>query len=70
MTVIVFRLCGVFLAAAVVKLVCTTRWKEDGVTYMLGYRSDVNSSAAASTVCYVSSSLALARSLSAVNFSQ
>jgi len=47
--------CCLFIV--VVELTCVTRWKEQGVTYLLGLRSDVNRSvevaAAAATVCFV-----------------
>lgn len=39
----------------VVGLECVTRWRQDGVKYLLGHRSDVNTSAAA-IVCYVRTS--------------
>jgi len=37
---------------AVVELTCVVRWQHDSVTYLLGHRTDVNSTAAA-IVCYV-----------------
>jgi len=46
------------LVVVVVSLVCVMRWKDEAVTYLLGHRSDVNSSAAA-TVCFVRPSLSI-----------
>jgi len=40
---------------SVVGLECVTRWRHDAVRYLIGHRTDMNSSAAA-IVCYVSTS--------------
>jgi len=45
----------VVVDVSVVGLECVTRWRRDGVRYLLAHRSDVNSSTAA-IVCYVRTS--------------